>query len=249
MNKLLKSLLFLFVLSVSIPSFGQLNSLNETGEYIDMREVRKKQKFNQNKFFSNSHEFSLGVDLSSINISHCSYAGCCRNSSGFGCVHTDREFTGDYYDKLLYDSRDYRNMAFSFGYKYNITSFISVGATFTYAGFNHEDYHRITKETLRQGYNHNFSITPMVSFTYFRNQLVRVYGEVGLGIGGNLHNIKEIGQDYKSDKSQYDSFMTYQVTWAGVSIGRKFFGFAEMGIGTKGLIIIGFGYKFKSYKK
>jgi len=77
------------------------------------------------------------------------------------------------------------------------------------------------------------SVAPSLRFSYFNRPIVNIYSAASVGWGMSIN---------ENDKSNLNVF--FQVTFFGVSIGKKFFGGAEVGIGYKGLFCANFGYRF-----
>lgn len=201
--------------------------------------------FAQNSPITSRHEvsFSLGI----MNRVYCP-KGSCNRGIFSDCGHTNPQFSDNDYQELFcikYDEQIYPS--FSLNYTYRITNRLSIGSTFSYAGNSHDEVDRMTGKILRNGYSHNFTLTPMVRFSYLKNRIVHLYGEAGIGLGLNRFNMSDYGQEHASN-GQNRWIMSYQVTPFGISIGRKFFGFSELGVGDKGFFIIGAGYKFNSQK-
>ena len=90
-------------------------------------------------------------------------------------------------------------------------------------------------------------LMPQAKFIYLNRPTVRLYGKLGLGV------VKYFGFDRRNwdsvdgDVQFYDNSFTPGIQSApfGIELGRKFFGFAEIGVGTlyRG-ISAGLGYKF-----
>lgn len=77
-------------------------------------------------------------------------------------------------------------------------------------------------------------LLPQLRFYYLKRPVVRLYGDVGLGM------TKYFGEDFRNRIAVDAQFSPF-----GIELGKKFFGFAELGIGTtySGLRG-GVGYKF-----
>ncbi len=86
-------------------------------------------------------------------------------------------------------------------------------------------------------WSHVMAVTPEVKFTFLNKRYVQLYGSLAAGLSF-----------YKSDE---DSFMDYdvyphvQVVPFGISTGRRFFGFTEVGYGTEFIgLRAGLGIRF-----
>jgi hypothetical protein len=77
------------------------------------------------------------------------------------------------------------------------------------------------------------SVMPTVRFSWFYRDAVQMYSSVSLGI-----------------VTDFDELMVWgDATLFGCSFGRKFFGFAEVGMGMGGWLRGGIGYRFNAVKK
>ena len=77
------------------------------------------------------------------------------------------------------------------------------------------------------------SIMPTVRFNWFYREAVQLYSSVSVGV-----------------VTDFDSaYLWGDATLLGCSFGRKFFGFAEFGLGISGWARAGVGYRFNANKK
>ena len=74
---------------------------------------------------------------------------------------------------------------------------------------------------------------PTVRFNWFYRDAVQLYSTVSIGV------ITDFDEAYPWG----------DLTLVGCSFGRKFFGFAEVGMGTAGWLRAGVGYRFNAVKK
>lgn len=77
------------------------------------------------------------------------------------------------------------------------------------------------------------SIMPSVRFNWFYRDAVQLYSTISVGVVTDFDEVVPWGD----------------VTLVGCSFGRKFFGFAEVGMGTAGWLRAGVGYRFNAVKK
>lgn len=77
------------------------------------------------------------------------------------------------------------------------------------------------------------SVMPTVRFNWFYREAVQMYSSVSFGFVTDFE----------------DLYMRGDATLFGCSFGRKFFGFAEVGMGMSGWLRAGFGYRFNAVKK
>lgn len=145
-----------------------------------------------------------------------------------------------YNSELTYVGAQYMSGSISLGYSYNIKRWVAVGATFSYFGLYRNVYDRITDAKCADYNIHNLSLTPMVRFTYYNGRIVKLYSQLGIGVGLVLKD-RGVG-------SYREYHLTGHLTPIGLSIGgRRVFGYAELfGIGNQGAFVLGVGYKFKN---
>ena len=77
------------------------------------------------------------------------------------------------------------------------------------------------------------SVMPSVRFNWFYREKVQLYSTISVGIITDFDEVYPWGD----------------LTLIGCSFGRKFFGFAEVGMGTAGWLRGGIGYRFNAVKK
>ena len=74
---------------------------------------------------------------------------------------------------------------------------------------------------------------PTVRFNWFYREAVQLYSTISAGV-----------------VTDFDELYPWaDFTLVGCSFGRKFFGFAEFGLGTAGWLRAGIGYRFNANKK
>lgn len=79
---------------------------------------------------------------------------------------------------------------------------------------------------------------PFVEFVWLNRKYFRMYSALGVGV--NLIKVKDSGISKNDSYSEAGA----QLTYIGMSVGSKLFGFAELGVGNRGLVSAGIGYRF-----
>lgn len=82
------------------------------------------------------------------------------------------------------------------------------------------------------------TLMPFIHFHWFNRFVVSMYS--GMGIGVDFIHHKDSG--ILENERRTD--VGLQFTFYGISVGRRWFGFAEAGIGNLGILRGGFGYRF-----
>lgn len=145
----------------------------------------------------------------------------------------------DIYDmELTYAGQKYITGAVSAGYTYDIKQWLSAGGTLSYFGLYQNFYDKPTDVELVSRNSHNLSITAMLRFTYLNRRYVRLYSQIGIGLGMAT-------TEGKGTPSSTKFHLTGHLTPFGIAVGSKVFGFGEfLGAGNQGFVVLGVGYKF-----
>lgn len=83
------------------------------------------------------------------------------------------------------------------------------------------------------------TVMPVVNFTWVNRGIVKLYSGIGVG----LDFISERNPQLEDYASSVDA--GFQLTFVGLTVGRRLFGFTEFGMGNHGFFTIGMGYRFK----
>lgn len=121
---------------------------------------------------------------------------------------------------------------------YWVKDWLYVGGAFVWTGgFSRiEEYH---VHRVLGYYNYDsFTLMPVVRFAWLRKGVVQLYS--GLGLGFNFARAEEPKQKY------YEAVVAHDVTFLGISVGRNLFGYVDVGVGQRGIVSMGIGYRFKN---
>lgn len=147
---------------------------------------------------------------------------------------------GDWFDPGIYHSNYIATCPISLGYMYRLRKFLWIGGSVSYMGVFGKVFDARDDSFL---YNHietQIAFLPAVRFSYLNKKYVTLYS--GLSTGFMLNFERENGN------TDVYFHPTFQLTAFGVSVGRKFFGYTEVGLGYKGFITAGIGYRFNANK-
>lgn len=133
----------------------------------------------------------------------------------------------------------------SVGYKYRLAKWFWLGATVSYTGLYDVYYDRVTNEKVSTQSDHIISIMPSVRFSWLNKKYVTLYSGLSVGYALDIYQGKSATDPYIG----YGHGFGFQLTAVGVHVGRKWYGFTEIGVGMQGFIQAGFGYNFNSKKK
>ena len=115
----------------------------------------------------------------------------------------------------------------------------SIGGTFAWVGGMSTSYNSATHERIAIEHKDIFNLMPTVRFAWLRHGRLQFYSSASLGFG------IERNRSYV-DTIYYDCYCAFDFKPIGVAIGRKWFGYAEVGYGARGIVNVGFGYRFNS---
>lgn len=117
-----------------------------------------------------------------------------------------------------------------------VKDWLYVGGAFVWTGgFSQIEEYHIHK--ILGCYNYDsFTLMPMIRFAWLRRGIVQLYS--GLGLGFNIARAEEPERRYA------EAVWGYDVTFFGISVGRKLFGYVDVGAGQRGVVSVGIGYRF-----
>ena len=85
----------------------------------------------------------------------------------------------------------------------------------------------------------NITLMPMIRFAWVNRGMVQLYSSLGLGATYEFYE--------NTLTSEIQRFgVAYDVTFFGIAVGRKWFGYLDIGAGNRGIISAGFGYRFNN---
>ena len=122
---------------------------------------------------------------------------------------------------------------YSLSYTYQDRRWLQYGGQVVFGSSTRSRKNSFTHETVANLNYYVLSVMPTVRFSWFYRDAVQMYSSVSLGV-----------------VTDFDELMVWgDATLFGCSFGRKFFGFAEVGLGMSGWLRAGIGYRFNANKK
>lgn len=124
-------------------------------------------------------------------------------------------------------------------YGYWVRNWLHVGVAASYTGGFTGEFHRYNHQRLSSRNLHIISLLPQLRFAYLNRNVVQLYSSVAIGASfsiGNLNGRVRPGR----------AMVALDIKLIGISIGRRWFGFAELGYGWRGIFNAGFGCRFGS---
>ena len=122
---------------------------------------------------------------------------------------------------------------YSLSYTYKDRRWLSYGGTAVFGASTRWRKNSITGEKIDNLSYYCLSIMPTVRFDWFYREKVQLYSTISVGVITDFDEVYPWGD----------------LTLFGCSFGRKFFGFAELGLGMAGWLRAGIGYRFNAVKK
>ena len=126
-------------------------------------------------------------------------------------------------------------------YGYWITEWCSIGGTATWTAGVRNIYDDTTKKRAFTMREDCIAIMPIARFAWYRNGCVQLYSSFGLGLG-----IERRERYWNERENLYDLYCSFDFKPLGIAVGRKWFGFAEIGYGSRGIVNVGVGHRFNS---
>lgn len=159
-----------------------------------------------------------------------------------GCDESFYGYPGSFPGERRYYSGPLRmSGAVSAVYTYRARRWLEVGGSVTYAGFYRNFMHASDRRVAFRQREHYLALMPVLRFSWFNSRTVRLYSTFQLGW--------QLGfEKYSSDRFDTFHYAAIQVTPLGISVGRRIFGYAEIGIGMRGVLVGGIGYRFGNTK-
>lgn len=145
-------------------------------------------------------------------------------------------------DDLYYRGALKTSGGYALSYMYSPCRWFSVGMYAGYVSQWQKTHLRSTQATISTTTERHLMFVPTVRFTYLNRPLVRLYSSIGVGVGFCRERTRNV--DGRLEFSENSRFCPAEVTFLGVSVGRRLFGFAELNVGSMGCCSAGIGYKF-----
>ncbi len=183
------------------------------------------------------HELRFGVGAYGVGYTILGYTGCYCSPYRF----IDSGFSLKNFElSKIYSGDEYYTGVYSLDYAYRFNRTISFGVSFSYACVTTR-YHNLYDDSRAGGFDqHYMSVMPMLRTYWLNSKYVCLYSALALGVTVE-RSVEKIGsRSYVS----VDTLFAGQFTPLGITVGKRLYGFAELGVGTQGVIIGGIGYKF-----
>ena len=174
--------------------------------------------------FSPKHDIRAGVGIVSLPLLLAS-----------GGVYDEYypDFRRDMANADTYLTPEYFWGNYSLSYTYHDRKWLQYGGHVVFGATTQSRRDAYTNGEVEDLSHYLLSVMPTVRFNWFYREAVQMYSSVSLGAVTDFE----------------DLYVWGDVTLVGCSFGRKFFGFAELGLGMGGWLRGGIGYRFNAKKK
>lgn len=119
-------------------------------------------------------------------------------------------------------------------YYYRATYALWVGVAFTYTGLYGDIFDTRTGRKVSSNDMATISVAPALRLQWLNRPMVRCYSALAIGPAVDITAIDD----------RRETYLGLSGTIAGVSVGRRLYGFAEVGAGMQGIFSAGIGYRF-----
>jgi hypothetical protein len=132
-----------------------------------------------------------------------------------------------------------RTGALSVGYKYRFDKVVSLGATYIYGGINGDVY--VGDEYWGKSVSNHHTLAVECDFRYLTRKVVNLYSTLGLGGVLMRQTITPSAENRADGRESWGMpFVDFHVSLIGLQLGGyRFGGFAELGVGYKGIVNFG----------
>lgn len=226
----------LMVLAVALPAEAMAQYTYKFRDTLGTYEVRftpasKSSRFTYSRtkpLLPHTHEIRLGTSFGGTTWDNCV-------AHGF-----DISYHGDSLDRPI-DYGPTHHYTLSLDYGYWVNEWLSVGASVTYMAGLRNIFDDYTKERMMTLHEDDLSIMPIVRMAWYRRGIVQLYSSVGVGIGLNIWS-----RYYDGREIMHEIYCAFDLKPLGIAVGRRCFGFVEVGYGSRGLINAGFGVRINN---
>ena len=152
-------------------------------------------------------------------------------------------YLGEYSYENSYSGPSHRYVI-NFEYGYWVNEWFSIGASATWLIGQRNIFNKNTHKRVAISREDCISIMPIARFAWYRHNIVQLYSSAGIGIG-----IERRVRHWHGKENLIEPYCAFDFKFLGISVGRKWFGFAEVGYGARGVINVGFGCRINNKVK
>ena len=178
-----------------------------------------------------THELRLSTSWGATN-----YYGEISNYDELG-------YLGDYSYETSYFGPSH-HYAINLEYGYWVNEWCSIGVSATWLIGHRNIFNQYTHERVFTSREDCISLMPIARFAWYRQGMVQLYSSAGIGIG-----IERRVRYWNGKENLLDPYCAFDFKFLGISVGKKWFGFAEVGYGSRGVINVGVGCRINNKVK
>ena len=156
----------------------------------------------------------------------------------WGWYHVDTPLERYEKGRYYYDNKIFTE-AISLSYSHELKKWLSLGVNVSYSGVFQKERRTSDDQIVNRYKKHRIGLFPLVKFTYFNRPIIRLYSAAGFGIG-----VKDVRWTNSRSSHERETRLSGQLTFFGVSVGKKLFASWEVGAGSAGYITMCAGYRF-----
>ncbi len=128
-------------------------------------------------------------------------------------------------------------------YGRQLTPLVNLSGAVSYMQFSADIINADTKLKAGRQIFASLSFVPVVRFDWYRQDIVRLYSKLGIGITDCISR-NRYDNDEAKNMTESAVIPAVDVVPFGVAIGGKLYGFGEVSVGTMGFVKAGIGYRF-----
>jgi hypothetical protein len=155
------------------------------------------------------------------------------NRSGCPYYHL---IDNDWFSPDTYRGKKTTLFPISLSYSYSLKKWLALGGMTTYNCYFYSEYERSTRKVVGQFEKHFFAFMPTIHFTWLNKKIISLYSGGALGVA--------FLYTYSRGEHLWEVAPAFQLTFIGIRVGKTWYGFGEYGVGVKGFLATGVGYKF-----
>lgn len=143
-----------------------------------------------------------------------------------------------------YNGPTYASGCYTLSYDFRFKKWFDLGVALGYYGEFGSKYSNVDNSKIGNNSSQYISVMPVVRFTWLNRPWVRMYSSLGVGMVFNTYSTYSGLKQYRFNETGWCA----QFSPFGIAVGRALFGYAEVGVGIHGALIVGIGYRFNSQK-
>ena len=146
----------------------------------------------------------------------------------------------------FYNGNLYGTPVLSLSYHYQVKRWFSLGVAASFHTEYQRTYKFVDDSPTWKERSTFFAITPIARFDWFRWDFIKLYSSIGMGFGVNIDRDKNLTSDASYKRRELG--ISFDIVPFAITMGRKVYGFAELGAGSMGFLRAGVGYRFPDKK-